>query len=103
MPWNPQVQEDALRLLEIKQLNMDMAQEKFLAASRLWRAHPILLEGGSILVGVIKVYGRLIKTGDASKWERANLPKTTTGMLVKIGVVDTSKKEDGNEQRNSNQ
>jgi hypothetical protein len=81
-----QVEEDALRMLELQQLMSDLAQERYLTGHRLMEAHPILKEGGNILVGKISITGRKVKQSDASRWERSNLPKTVTGHLVKLSA-----------------
>lgn len=85
-------QDDCMRLLELQHLMADLAQEKFLVCHRLAQLHPVLLEGGSIRVGQVEVKGRLVKQGDASRWERDNLPKTSTGYLVKVAAKVLEKK-----------
>lgn len=86
------VQEDCMRLLELQHLLSDLSQEKFLTCHRLAQLYPVLLEGGSIRVGQVEVQGKLVKQGDASRWERDNLPRTSTGYLVKIAAKVLEKK-----------
>lgn len=81
-----------MRLLELQHLQADLAQEKFLTCHRLTQLYPVLLEGGSIRVGQVEVRGKLVKQGDASRWERDNLPKSTTGYLVKVSAKVLEKK-----------
>ncbi len=81
------------RLAEIGTVLQDLYAERAVFEAEVV-GRPVIWDrikdGGEIEIGNITIKGALYNEADVSKWERLNLPRSTTGKLVKIKIRRTT-------------